>query len=583
MEEIVMKKMLPFIYTMILVIVFSGTSLFAASLVEERRYEPVVLPAYNSAINALEGAKVDQIYLYAWHDASAQWQLMPFQIDEQTFGPDPRNLNINKWFYFIPPLWSEIDSISISEHNGLFDDHDELAFMVPDCGDKAPENTFLEVDGEKLLPKVEVVLTDPLNTDNRAYAYLFTSVIQKQIPSPYEFEYFADADSVTNKYYGFGLSESGAVDDIVIKQPGGSGLDLLDKLKIRFSGILDFAFPITVLVKEHDFYLFPEINVTENPIVRLIRESRITLALGDYLIDELAFPVLTKFYPYSGFIDGGTSLAPEDLRFYYNDVEVLMVVHSIRESWDYNENAVGMKFYNKYNNGILVDGVTDELDKSVDLPVNAWDLTTGDQGSIFKMAQFTEQKWGGVEVYYHDSQKGGQADSLVFNDTEDSGDGMSYGDNGILFKNKPDQDSVTIELNYTIYFLPEKNLTQEYGENFAAIFNNPVAVSKNIISSVKNTPQSLDEFVLQRNYPNPFNASTLIRFSTTMPAFVQLVIYDVQGRIVSNLANDYFDAGSHDVKWSGLSNHGELMPSGVYYCRMEAGDFTDTLKLLMIK
>ena len=579
-----MKKGLP-VTIIAMAVLFVAESLFSASLTEERRYEPVVIQAFKTPVRSLAGARVDQMYLYAWDSGAQQWRLMPFQIDEQTFGPNPLNPNVNKWFYFIPPVWSEVDSINISEHNGIFDDHDELVFMVADCGDKAPLHTWLETDGEKLHPKVELILRDPQNPENAAYAYIFTSAVKKEIPTPYEFHYNVDEDKISTKYYQLGLSESGGVDEIAIQPPGGNGKDLLDQLKIRFSGILDFAFPIAVLVKERDFYLYPDITVTKQPIVRLIRESRITLALGDYLVEELSFPVVTKFYPYSGFIKGGTSLAPEDLSFYYNDVEVMMIVDSIRESWDYNENAVGMKYYNKYNNGVLIDGIPDEVDKTVDIPVNSWDLTTGEQGSLFKIAEFQEQKWGGVELYYFDNKNGGQADSAEFDygDEPDTGDSLSYGDNGILFKNKPDQDSVTIELNYTIYFLPEKNLTRAFGENFAEIINNPVDISQSIISSIEAAKSAPTAFLLLNNYPNPFNSSTMIRFTVPMQAFVRLDIYDLQGRLVSNLAAREFVSGNHVQSWNGKNDHGELMPSGVYYCRMQAGDYNHAIKLLMIK
>ena len=580
-----MKKWLLYALTIIIVLGNSGVSLFSASLVEERRYEPIVLPAYHSAIRAMAGAKVNQIYLYAWNDATAEWRLMPFQIDEQTFGPDPRNPSTKRWYYFIPPIWSEIDTINISNHNGVFDDHDELVFMVADCGAKAPARTFLEVDGEKLLPKVELKITDTTSVNSVAYAYLFTSAVKKLVPHSYEFQYFADADSVTTKYYGFGLSENGAVDDIVIKQPGGNGLDLLDKLKIRFGGVLDFAFPVVVLIKESDFYLYPEINVTEDPVVRLIRESKVTLSLGDYVLKEIAFPVKTKFYPYSGFFNGGTSLAPEDLGKLFPDAEVLMIVQGMRESWDYNQNAVGMKYYNKYNNGIVIDGLPDVINGALDIPINTWDLTTGEQGSILKITKFTEQKWGGVEVYYFDNKNGGQADSATFDygDDPDTGDEKSFGDNGILFKNKPDQDSVTIDFDYQMYFIPKKNLNQADGARLAFVVNNPVAISRMIISSVEESSPTPETFALLNNYPNPFNGSTFIRFSTPIQSFVRLDIYDLQGRLVSNLAADYFEAGGHQVIWSGLNDNGELMPSGVYYCRLQAGDFSQTLKLLMIK
>ena len=160
---------------------------------------------------------------------------------------------------------------------------------------------------------------------------------------------------------------------------------------------------------------------------------------------------------------------------------------------------------------------------------------------------------------------------------------MSYGDNGILFLNKPDQDSVTLELDYTIYLLPEKNLDQSFGRNLANIFNNPVQIARTIITSVDDAPETPGGYALFNNYPNPFNGSTIIKFSTPLRSHVQLTIYDVNGRVVSHLASDYFSAGMHEVKWNGENSRGEPAPSGVYYCRMKAGDFSRVLKLLMIK
>lgn len=78
--------------------------------------------------------------------------------------------------------------------------------------------------------------------------------------------------------------------------------------------------------------------------------------------------------------------------------------------------------------------------------------------------------------------------------------------------------------------------------------------------------------------PNPFNPSTAIRFELPQAAFVRVQVYDLAGRQVAALANDWRDAGFHEVQFDGSQ-----LASGIYLCRMEAGDFTAVQKLLLQK
>jgi hypothetical protein len=86
------------------------------------------------------------------------------------------------------------------------------------------------------------------------------------------------------------------------------------------------------------------------------------------------------------------------------------------------------------------------------------------------------------------------------------------------------------------------------------------------------------EFRLEQNYPNPFNPSTTITFELPKSSLVRLSVYDILGREVSLLVNEKRDAGAHRVTFiaSGLS-------SGVYFYRMQAGDFVRTRKLLLLR
>ena len=97
--------------------------------------------------------------------------------------------------------------------------------------------------------------------------------------------------------------------------------------------------------------------------------------------------------------------------------------------------------------------------------------------------------------------------------------------------------------------------------------------------SVNNNRQvKLSDFILPPPQPNPFNAETLISFDLPVSAPVVLAVYDIAGREVAELENRELSAGNHVVPFNG----GNLV-SGVYFVRLEAGDFIQTRKCMLIK
>jgi photosystem II stability/assembly factor-like uncharacterized protein len=95
-------------------------------------------------------------------------------------------------------------------------------------------------------------------------------------------------------------------------------------------------------------------------------------------------------------------------------------------------------------------------------------------------------------------------------------------------------------------------------------------------------------FSLQQNYPNPFNPSTTINFELPRSSDVRLSVFDLLGREVSVLVNERRDAGVHEVKLSakgGSASGGDGvgLSSGVYFYRLQAGDFVQSKKLLLLK
>ena len=96
------------------------------------------------------------------------------------------------------------------------------------------------------------------------------------------------------------------------------------------------------------------------------------------------------------------------------------------------------------------------------------------------------------------------------------------------------------------------------------------------------------QFSLSQNYPNPFNPTTKIRFSIPLSrgvtaegsrgVLVNLTIYDVMGRVVETLHNGELKPGTYEADWN-ASN----FPSGVYFYRLSASDYTETKKMVLIK
>ena len=85
-------------------------------------------------------------------------------------------------------------------------------------------------------------------------------------------------------------------------------------------------------------------------------------------------------------------------------------------------------------------------------------------------------------------------------------------------------------------------------------------------------------FALEQNYPNPFNPSTTIRYSLPERSPVSVKVFDALGREVAELVRGEQVAGVHEARFDGAN-----LASGVYYCRMQAGNFSDTRKLLLMK
>ena len=95
--------------------------------------------------------------------------------------------------------------------------------------------------------------------------------------------------------------------------------------------------------------------------------------------------------------------------------------------------------------------------------------------------------------------------------------------------------------------------------------------------------KNLTPFSLNASYPNPFNPVTRIRFVLTTRLGVKLSVYDILGRRVRQIVDEEMDPGEHEVSWDGTDENGRTVANGVYFCRMQVGQFCVSRKLILAR
>ena len=114
------------------------------------------------------------------------------------------------------------------------------------------------------------------------------------------------------------------------------------------------------------------------------------------------------------------------------------------------------------------------------------------------------------------------------------------------------------------------HVAYELNQHFADITFSP--------TSVEEEAPIPDEFFLADNYPNPFNATTIVNYGLPEPVHVTIVVYDILGRQVETLVDKDQQPGYYQITW----NSGNRS-SGMYFYQIHAGDFSTTKKMLMLK
>jgi Secretion system C-terminal sorting domain len=166
----------------------------------------------------------------------------------------------------------------------------------------------------------------------------------------------------------------------------------------------------------------------------------------------------------------------------------------------------------------------------------------------------------GYEIYRSSSQSG---PTLI---ATTSGNDSLYLDNGIA------TGSASL-----IYY----NVKAKDNSGLRSAYSAQVSIhEKYWIEKQKASPVAADptEFALRPNYPNPFNPATTIAYDLAQDAFVTIKIYNELGQEIRTLVNEEQPVGRYSVQWNAAN-----LPSGIYFCRIKAGSFTDSQKMIFTK
>ncbi|MBN2092667.1 T9SS type A sorting domain-containing protein [candidate division KSB1 bacterium] len=171
--------------------------------------------------------------------------------------------------------------------------------------------------------------------------------------------------------------------------------------------------------------------------------------------------------------------------------------------------------------------------------------------------------------------------------------GMSYDENNYLhFQSRDGDYLVTLSLAKKGQKHPELACYSNWPGDFyvvnseknstIALFSDKVQKTfPNGINTVPSTEKT--GFILNDNYPNPFNQETLFSYSIPDTGPVELKIFNLSGQLIYSFLDPEEVAGTHLLKWNGCTREGDVLPTGVYFYQLTAGNMRQTKKLIILR
>lgn len=354
-----------------------GAQREAGLLAWTRTLDPAIVPG--SELPSFDGVPLGDLFVYAHRNGA--WAEVPFQIDE-------------------------VDSSGafVVVEDGALDSNDQLVFMAADLGGTAAPYEWLDDLDSQGYPRYAVEITNPLNTSEKGWVYVYRSATLASTFPPYVTWDGANNRAVAGTYIaGYNPAGHLGMDSLELN---GTGVDLLDRAKVRVSGLCKiYGFWVPFSITEDD--------ITNQPVTPDIQGP---VRLGGGTLTSAG-------WYYASLLDAQAQFDAEDTIPGCDDSNIDLVRFS--DDWR-NPFESGMQPMTYYDSntpgGVPVDGSPDSVPTS---PVAAWTQVSGALGSLVRVAGISAGG-GTASSYYKDKS---------VTDPADTGDKKSFGDAGYRLDN----------------------------------------------------------------------------------------------------------------------------------------------------
>ncbi|NQT63849.1 MAG: T9SS type A sorting domain-containing protein [Candidatus Marinimicrobia bacterium] len=126
-----------------------------------------------------------------------------------------------------------------------------------------------------------------------------------------------------------------------------------------------------------------------------------------------------------------------------------------------------------------------------------------------------------------------------------------------------------------------KIIQDNVGANYAGVSGPITILAEPVNLFDKNSP--IMSYALEQNYPNPFNPTTIISYTLPEQSIVKLTVLDIKGQEVTILSDSDKPPGSYEVQWNGMDQSDNPVSTGVYFCRIKAQNFRQTIKMVYLR
>ncbi len=418
MTDYIHKRFLVLLILLVLIVISIESIGQAIAAVSEpktldRNLEPVVVKGADVA--SLIGTPVQHLFVYTYTGVAWGGQI-PFQVDEVTASGSYTTVE-----------------------DGLLDANDEIVFMAMDLGDRAPSTEPLMATLPISATWYEIEVSDPTDPAKKGWAYLVRSSDLSATFTDDYVDYTTATQHVTTSQYELGFSTTHfGLNYLALN---GSGVDILDRSKLRINLIAPIIGPITVT--EDDLGAPPALVPVKDGPVRLILYQTVSS-------DNIDASLRTTTLAYASLLQ--TTFGVD------MDIPDFIDISDIRTSVDFDSGVSPATFYNANTPaGVTIDGNPDVVAQT---PVSKWSQVSHTSGRFIQVTDPTPA--GGIQTnFYRDNSTPESAST---------GQPGSYGETGFLFEGTVNQ---IFTLKSSMFFLPTGD---NVGATYETYFSNPLTV-----------------------------------------------------------------------------------------------------------